>query len=88
MIPPATGWFKIAEIPNKRADILSNVLEQKWMTRYPQPAEVVMDHGSEFEVEVHKALFLEYGITRKTTTPRNPHANSMVGRAHQTVHNI
>jgi hypothetical protein len=29
MIDPATGWFEIAEIKNKRADEVSNVLEQQ-----------------------------------------------------------
>ena len=47
-----------------------------------------MDRGREFEAEVRKTLFHEYGITRKMTTPRNPQANSMVKRAHQTVHNM
>ena len=70
------------------ADILSNVLEQKWLTRYPRPVEVIMDRGREFEAEVRKTLFHEYGITHKTTTPRNPQANSMVKRAHQTVQNM
>ena len=48
-----------------------------------------MDHGSwEFEAKVHKMLFHEYSTTHKTTTPRNPQANSMGERAHQTVHNM
>ena len=46
-----------------------------------------MDCGREFEAELRKTLFHEYGITRKMTTPRNSQANSMVERAHQTVHN-
>ena len=33
MIDPATGWFEIVEIPNKRADYIANVLEYTWLTR-------------------------------------------------------
>ena len=29
MIDPATGWFEIAQIPNKQADVLSNILAHR-----------------------------------------------------------
>ena len=35
MIDPAIGLFKLAEISNKQADTVSNVLELKWLKRYP-----------------------------------------------------
>ena len=88
MIDPATGWFEIAEIPAKSADEVANVLEQTWLTRYPWPAEVVLDRGREFRAEVEKTLKDEYGLRRKLITTRNPQANSMVERAHQTIHNL
>ena len=88
MIDPATGWFEIAEIPAKRADEIINVLEQKWLVRYPKPCEIIMDRGSEFLAEVRQVLKDEYGITRKPITPRNPQANAMVERAHQTLGNM
>ena len=56
MINPATGWFKIASIENKRADTVANVLEQHWLSRYPWPTEVVMDRGTEFMAEVKNML--------------------------------
>ena len=34
MIDPATGWFEMVDIPNKRADYIANVLEYTWLTRY------------------------------------------------------
>jgi hypothetical protein len=88
MIDPATGWFEIAEIPNKRADELSNILEQTWIIRYPWPTKVVMDRGREFMGEVRDMLKDDYGIVRKPITTRNPQANAMVERAHQTIHNL
>ena len=86
-IDPATGWFEIVEVKNKRADFIANLFEQTWLNKYPWPTEVVMDRGKEFMAEV-KEMLHEYGITRKPITTRNPQANAMVERAHQTIHNM
>mgnify|MGYP003536199076 CR=1 FL=1 len=78
MIDPATGWFEIIEIPNRKADHVVNYLEFAWLTRYPWPTEIIMDRGSEFAAEVSDRIRNEYGITRKLITTRNPQANSIV----------
>jgi hypothetical protein len=88
MIDPATGWFEIVEIPDKRADVIANKLETTWFNRYPWPTEVIMDRGKEFMGEVKDTLLPYYGIKRKPITTRNPQANAMVERAHQTIHNM
>jgi hypothetical protein len=85
MIDPATGWFEIVEIPNKRADYIANILEYTWLTRYPWPTEIRMDRGSEFAKEVKTTLDEDYGIKRKVITTRNPQANAIVERIHQVV---
>ncbi len=78
MIDPATGWFEIVEVIEKRADIIANLLEFTWLTRYPWPTEIVMDRGLEFAAEVRETLKNEYGIHLKIITARNPQANSMI----------
>ena len=88
MIDPATGWFEVVSIDEKKADYIANVFEQVWLTRYPWPAEAVMDRGKEFMKEVRVLLENEYGITRKPITTRNPQANAMVERAHATLHEM
>ena len=88
MIDPATGWFEICEIPEKRADYVVNYLEFNWLTRYPWPTEIVMDRGKEFAAEVQATIKHEYGINRKLITTRNPQANAMVERVHQVIHNM
>ena len=88
MIDPATGWFEIARIDNKESMEVANVLEQKWLTRYPWPTEVICDRGREFMGAVKDMLKDDYGVSKKMITTRNPQANSMVERAHQTVHNM
>ena len=85
MMDPATGWFEIVDIPNKRADYIANMSEHTWLTRYPWPTEIRMDKGSEFAAEVAAALKNEYGIERKIIATRNPQSNSMIERIHQVV---
>jgi len=86
MIDPATGWFEIVPIKSKRADRIANLFEQTWLTRYPWPEQLICDRGVEFMGEVQDMLKNEYGITKKPITTRNPQANAMVERAHQTIH--
>ena len=88
MIDPATGWFEIVHVPEKRADLISNLIEITWLTRYPWPTECIMDRGKEFAAEVRDMLKDEYPIKRKLITTRNPQANSIVERVHQVVHNM
>ncbi len=68
MIDPCTGWFEIAEIENAKADEVANVLQETWLTRYPWPAEIIMDRGREFMKEVPVMLKNDYGIKVKRIT--------------------
>jgi transposase InsO family protein len=65
-----------------------DILEQRWLNRYPRPTAVVLDRGKEFMAEVRQTLMHDYGIQRKLITTRNPQANAMVERAHQTLHSM
>ena len=86
MIDPSTGWFEIAEVPGtKRADVVANIVEQTWLTRYPWPQEVIFDRGTEFMAEFTNMLVNDYGITKKPITKRNPQANAILERVHQTI---
>jgi len=87
MIDPVTGWFEIAEIPAKSADVISDSFERTWLVRYPQPTEVIMDCGLEFMAEMQHMLHDDYKICRKLSTTRNTQANSIVEHTHHTVHN-
>ena len=83
MIDPATGWFEIVDIPNKRADYIANFIDNEWLTRYPVPTEIIMDRGQEFLAEVQELLQKDYGINKKLISTRNPQANSIVERIHK-----
>eukprot|EP00957_Ditylum_brightwellii_P006659 506024-Ditylum_brightwellii.AAC.1 len=64
MIDPATGWFEMAEIKTKRADIIANVIEQMWFNQYPWPTEVVLDRGTEFMAEDTEMIQKDYRVTK------------------------
>ena len=48
---PATGWIEIRTVPSSRADLVSNIVELVWLTRYPLPSKVILDSGNEFLAE-------------------------------------
>ena len=48
----------------------------------------MFDRGNEFKAEVEDAIQNEYGIKKKLITTRNPQANAMGERVHQTISNM
>jgi hypothetical protein len=87
MIDPATSWFEITQIKSKDAPTVANAVEQTWLTRYPWPTQIIYDNGTEFMAEFADMVTKDYGLKRKPTTTRNPQANSILERAHQTIGN-
>eukprot|EP00957_Ditylum_brightwellii_P161599 12303807-Ditylum_brightwellii.AAC.1 len=85
MIDPATGWFEMTEIKSKCAGVIANVIKQTWFNRYPWPAEVVLDRGTEFMAKFTEMIKRDYGITKHPITAQNPQANGIVERIHQTI---
>ena len=47
MIDPVTGWFEISKYEDKRATSIVNLVETKWMSRYPRPIKITYDQGKE-----------------------------------------
>ena len=88
MIDPATGWFKMAQIPNKMAIEIADITERTWFTRYPLQQRIVFDRGTEFMAEFANIGQNEYVLKSKPTTTRNPQSNAIIERSHQTIRNI
>ena len=88
MIDPATGWFEMAPITNKTAAEVADIAERTWFTRYPLPQKITFDRGTEFMAEFAKMCREDYGLKRKPITTRNPQANAIIERIHQTIGNI
>ena len=88
MIDPATGWFKIVELPEKRADTIANNLEQTWSVQHPWSEKIINDRGREFMAEAKKMIKEEYDCLKKVIMTRNPQANATPERTHQTIGNV
>ena len=88
MIDPATGWFEIREIKNKEAINIANIVEQQWLTRYPWPSKLTYDQGTKFMGEFAAMITKDYGIKCRGATTRNPQANAIIERVHQTIGNM
>ena len=89
MIDPATEWFKIAQYDDKKSITVANIVEQQWLTRYPRPSLITLDRGSEFIGQDFREMCEnDYGIKRKVISTRNPQANAIVERVHQTLGNL
>ena len=88
MIDPATGWLEIVPLETKRVDMIPNLVEQNWLTWYPQPDQVVYNCGTEFMTEFTIMIDQDYDITKNSITIQNPQANTIVERAHQTMGNM
>jgi len=85
MIDPATGWFEVTQIPNKEAFTVASKVEQTWLTRYPWPTILRFDRGAEFMGEFVRMAKQDYGLKTRPITARNPQANSIIERVHQTL---
>ena len=88
MIDPVTGWFEMAQINNKTAAEVADIAEKTWFTRYPYPNKLVLDRGKEFMAEFLRMVKNDYGIKPRPITTRNPQANAIIERVHQTIGNI
>ena len=88
MIDPATGWFEMAQIPNKTAPEIADITKKTWFTRYPLPQRIVFDHGTEFMAEFDKMCHNDYWLKRKHIKTRNPQSNTIIERIHRTIGNI
>jgi transposase InsO family protein len=86
-IDPVTNLTELIRIDGKSAAHVGAKFEQGWLSRYPRPIRCIHDNGGEFTGE-HFQLRLETnGIKDVPTTVKNPQANSICERMHQTVAN-
>ena len=90
MIDPVTGWFEIAQYEDKIAISIADLVETRWLSRYPRPAGITYDQGKEFiDHEFRKYLIeMEYGITDKPIASENPMSNAVLERIHQVLGNL
>ena len=87
-IDPVTNLVELIRIENKTAAHVAKQFENCWLARYPWPERCVHDKGKEFIGFEFQQLLRHASIKDKSTTSRNPQANAVCERMHQTVGNI
>ena len=88
MIDPATGWFEMAQTPNKTDAEIADITKKTLCTCYPLPQRIVFDRGTKFMAEFSKVYHNNYGLKRKPITTKNPQYNAIIERIHQIIGNI
>ena len=102
VIDPATGWFKIVEIPtfdleevkignneytDKSSSRVSQLFNNTWICIYPRPRNVVFDNGSKFKLDFTPFLKDLY-IKPILTSINNRQSNALVDQVNQVILNI
>jgi transposase InsO family protein len=66
----------------------ANAFEMNWLFKYPRPVQIIHDQGTEFMGDNFQSLLQRWGIRNAPISVRNPQANAVCKRMHQTVGNI
>ena len=88
MIDMVTNLVELVRIENKTSHHVAMKFETTWLSRYPRPLHCIYDQGGEFVGFPFQRLLHRYSIQGRPTTSKNPQANSVCERMHQTVGNM
>ena len=83
-----TNLVELVRIKNKTSAHISRQFAQTWLARYPRPAKCIHDNGGEFIGHEFQELLKDNEIKFGCTTSKNPQANAVCERMHQTVANV
>ena len=87
-IDPVTNLTEIVQIDDKTSEHVARKFSQSWMARYPWPKRCIHDNGGEFTGWEFQQLLQKTDVKDVPTTSRNPTANAVCERMHQSVGNI
>ena len=85
VVDVGTLLLEIVPYHNRKAVSIANIFDQEWLCRYPRPARVIHDNGSEFIGAEFQEMLHSYDITPVPTTVKNHQANSVIERVHLTM---
>ena len=84
VIDVVTNYVEIIRLNNNTAEYVAQQFENNWIARYPRPVTVIYDPGPEFK-GAFKEMLNRFGIIPNPTTVKNPQANAICERLHQTM---
>jgi transposase InsO family protein len=87
IIDMVTNLVEVVRIDNTTAANVALHFENTWLARYPRPLFCIHDPGSEFLGHDFQFMLDRHGIQARPTTAKNPQANSVCERMHQSIGN-
>lgn len=87
IIDTVTNLVELVRVSDASAAQAALQFENSWLSRYPRPLSCIYDQGGEFKGFEFQRTLRQHGIKAKPTTVKNPQANALVERMHQTVGN-
>jgi hypothetical protein len=82
IIDKATGWPEFIAIRKKSSHHIALLFDSNWLCRYPRPARVFFDNGTECVGQEFQEMLESYGIKPVNTTVRNPKSNGVIECVH------
>jgi transposase InsO family protein len=80
---------ELAVAKGRKTDVADfQILRNGWLSRYPRPMRCIHDQGTEFQGSQFRLVLENNGIEDVSITIKNPQANAICERVHQTVGNV
>ena len=87
-IDNVTHLAELSLIRNKSSAHVAMRFENEWLARYPRPTKCIYDRVTVFTGAEFQSMLIRYSIHRSPTSVKNPQANAICERMHQSVTNI
>jgi hypothetical protein len=87
-IDTVTNLKELSRVADKTSETIARKYAQCWLSRYPWPQRCVHDPGTEFVGPEFQTLLENCHIKDVCTSAKNPQANAVCERMHQTVGNV
>lgn len=87
VIDTVTNLVEVVRIQNKESKHVALQFANHWLARYPLPSNCIHDQGGEFIGWDFQTMLEQNGIHSRSTTAKNPQANSICERMHQSIGN-
>lgn len=87
IIDQVTNLVEAVRLENMTAAHVALQFENTWLSRYPRPVSCIFDQGTEFTGHKFQEMLYEHGIHAAPIGAKNPQANSICERMHQSVGN-
>ena len=88
IIDPITNLTELVRINTKESERAARKFAQTWLSRYPWLERCIHDNSGEFTGYKFQKIPEQSNIKDVPTTSRNPTANAVCERMHQTVGNV